>query len=87
MKLTGGVSDLMTTGEKAQINEIYGKAAQMTFTVEEQELLLNLVCYYINECVSENTTKKHKQLLLSILKRFGADNEYYRELLGGKENE
>lgn len=55
------------------------------FTVEEQELLLELVCSYINEYVFETTPQEHKNLLLSILKSFGADDEYYRGILGGKE--
>lgn len=54
------------------------------FTVEEQELLLNLVCDYINEYVFENTSKKHKQLLLSILQKMGVNDEYYTKILGGE---
>ena len=53
------------------------------FTDEEQEFLLNLVCDYIFEYVYKTTSMKNKQLLLSILRKFGADDEYYTKILGG----
>lgn len=56
------------------------------FTEEEQEVLLDLVCAYINEYVFESTSKKHKQLLLSILQKMGVNDEYYTKILGGENN-
>lgn len=56
------------------------------FTAEEQELLLDLVCDYINEYVFETTSQKHKQLLLSIMQKFGAADDYYTKILGGDIN-
>jgi len=58
-----------------------------TFSNEELEFLCNMVSDYIFEYVYELTSDKHKQLLLSIMRKLGADEDgYFTKLLGGKNN-
>lgn len=54
-------------------------------TVEEEQLVLNIICDYISEYVFKTTPVEHKKLLLSVLHKFGVDDEYYTNILGGKE--
>lgn len=53
------------------------------FTLEEQELLLALVCNYIDEYVESNASAEYKRLLLSILHKLSVYDDYYTKILGG----